>query len=157
MTAAATRVIVRHATEADVPALLEMGRRFIESSAYADHVAVVPARQVEVIDTLLAQGGCWVLESPDGPGPVGMLGLVLAPLPLTGELAALEAMWWVEPAWRGGQGAKQMWLQAEDWARAEGATCIQMLQPVDQPQLALVYRRAGYAPLETTWHKRLDA
>ena len=147
------KVLVREAEQADMPALLAMGRRFIESSAYAAHMAVVPSRQVEVVETLLAQGGCWVLESPDGT-VVGMLGLVLAPLPLTGELAALEAMWWCEPEWRG-HGARQMWWQAEDWAREQGATCIQMIQPVDNVRLGDTYRRAGYVPVETTWHKAL--
>ena len=152
-----TTTSVRVATEADRPALLEMGRRFIESSSYRDHLAVVPQQQSAVIDALLSQGGCWVLDPPPGGGsPVGMLGVVLAPLPLTGELAALEAMWWVEPHARGGMGARRMWLHAEDWARAHGAVWMQMLQPADQPLLADVYRRAGYVAVETAWMKRLQ-
>lgn len=149
-----THLVVRAATEADVPTLLEMGRRFIETSVYREHMAVVPRRQAEVVATMLRQGGCWVLVPADGGSPVGMLGVVLAPLPMTGELAALEAMWWVEPEWRG-RGSLAMWRTAEQWAYAQGAVWVQMLQPVDQVALGAVYRRRGYAPIEVAWMKRI--
>jgi hypothetical protein len=146
---------VRPATEADVPVLIEMGCRFIASSRYAGLMAAVPAQQAQLTATLLAQGGCWVLEGPEGV--VGMLGLVLAPLPMTGELAALECMWWVEPGWRHGASALQMWEEGEAWARNQGATCIQMIQPVGQEALGVLYRRRGYVAVETTWQKPLAA
>lgn len=151
-------MIVRPATEADTPVLLDMGARFIASSSYAAVMAVVPARQAEVVQMLLEQGGCFVLETQDAieNGIVGMLGLALGPLPLTGELAAMECMWWVEPGYRQHRAALYLWDVAEDWARSQGAVCIQMLQPHGQEALGVLYRRHGYVPIETTWHKRLN-
>jgi len=146
---------IREAVAADTPVLLEMGARFITSSSYAGVMAVVPEWQGKVVEALLDQGGCFVLDTVDGV--VGMLGLLLGPLPMTGDLAAMECMWWVEPDWRHGRAALALWAHGEAWARAQGATCIQMLQPRGQDALGVLYRRHGYVALETTWHKRLVA
>jgi hypothetical protein len=146
-------VTIRTAVESDLPVLLEMGARFIQSSRYAEVMAVVPEQQSRLFEALLDQGGCFVLESAGGI--VGMLGLLLGPLPLTGEVAAMECMWWVEPGFRHQRAALDLWAFGEDWAASQGAVSIQMLQPSGQEALGVLYRRRGYVPIETMWHKRL--
>lgn len=146
---------VRHAGDYDRPILLEMGRHFIDSTSYQATTPVRPEHLDAVVTALLAQGGCWVLEREGWV--VGMLGVLLGPLPLTGEPCAMEVMWWVEPgARRSGQGAVALWHLAEEWARTQGAVGMQMLQPVDNPRLALLYARRGYTAVETTWYRRFE-
>ncbi len=80
-----------------------------------------------------------------------MIGLVLYPHHLSGEWTAGEVFWWVEPEARG-EGL-QLMKQAEAWARGRGAAAIQMIAP--STQVGVIYRRYGYAPIETTYSKRL--
>lgn len=144
--------MVRLAGEMDRRVLLDMGKRFIASTSYHATTPVRAERLNEVVTALLHQGGCWVLEHDEWV--VGMLGVLIAPVPLTGEPCAMEVMWWVEPDYRGRGGALQMWHAAEAWAEAHGATAMQMLQPVDNAGLATLYGRRGYVPIETVWYRR---
>lgn len=145
---------LRPAREADVAAIVAMGRRFLTESSYAPHVPVNPVQQAITARWLMAHGALLVAER--GAGLVGMVGLALVPSPLSGELVASEAMWWVDPAHRGRVGVS-LWRAAEAWAVEVGAAVIQMITPAGEEAVARMYERRGYVPLETTWQKRLRA
>ena len=147
---------LRSATSADKADLVRMGLQFIAESGYRGLLTPNVECQERVVDVLLEQGGCWVVEGSDG-AVVGMLGIALTPLPVSGELTGVEMFWWLDPQWRGGTTAVRLLELGETWAFANGAVWLQMIQPIGNDRLAEFYRRRGFLALETTWQKRLAA
>jgi GNAT superfamily N-acetyltransferase len=80
-----------------------------------------------------------------------MLGYVLFPHFLSGELVAGEVFWWVEPGFRG-EGLKLL-RAAETRSRAAGAKYLQMIAPNDR--VAAVYKRLDYSFVEAAYQKLL--
>lgn len=154
MTPSACReTALRQATEADLPAVLGMLEQFV-GRYYDGLIACDQAAQLSVAQMALEQGGLWVVDT-DGDVE-GVLGLVLAPLPSSGELAALECAWWVNPIARTPELAREMFDAAERWAQAHGAAVMQLTQPAQaRPAMARYYRSLGFVAVETTWQKRL--
>jgi GNAT superfamily N-acetyltransferase len=146
---------IRLATSADTADLVRMGLQFIAESGYRGLVTPSVDAQRAVVELLLEQGGCWVAVA--GDQVVGMFGVALTPLPVTGELAGVEMMWWLDPQWRRGTLAMRLWMTGETWARDHGALWFQMIQPYGDERTGVLYRRRGYVPLESTWTKRLAA
>lgn len=146
---------VRPASVDDTEACVEMACRFIAEGPYRELVRVDEAHQARLVAYLLEHGGLFVLEV-DGVVE-GMVGLSLVPLPVSGDLTATEIAWWVAPEHRGGGAGVRLWMAAEAWARAQAAVWIQMIAPHGADDVARMYRKRGYVPLETTWQKRLAA
>ncbi|HEV8474583.1 MAG TPA: GNAT family N-acetyltransferase [Methylomirabilota bacterium] len=147
---------IRPATAADTADLVRMGLQFIAESGYRGLLTPNPEAQGACIAVLLEQGGCWVVVA-GADAIVGMLGIALTPLPVSGELAGVELMWWLDPQWRRGTLGVRLLQVGEAWACAQGAIWLQMIQPVGNVRLGEFYRRRGYAPIESTWQKRLAA
>ena len=150
---------IRPATPADTADLVRMGLQFIAESGYRGLLTPNPDAQAACIAVLLEQGGCWVVVAGDDGivETVGMLGIALTPLPVSGELAGVELMWWLDPQWRRGTLGVRLLQVGEAWACAQGAIWLQMIQPVGAERLGAFYRRRGFAPIEMTWQKRLAA
>jgi GNAT superfamily N-acetyltransferase len=156
---------IRPATSADRAELVRMGLQFIAESGYRGLLTPNVEAQEAVVDVLLEQGGVWVAEVPFTgfvgnallTPIVGMLGIALTPLPVSGELAGVELFWWLDPQWRRGRLALRLLETGEAWARAQGAIWLQMIQPIGNDRLAEFYRRRGYIALETIHQKRLAA
>lgn len=147
---------IRLATLEDKPELVRMGCQFIAESSYRGLITPRVEAQERVVDVLLEQGGCWIVETFGG-AVVGMLGIALTPLPVSLELAGVELFWWLDPEWRRGTLAVRLLKTGEAWALEQGAIWFQMIQPFGNDRLAEFYRRRGYVPLETSWQKRLAA
>lgn len=141
--------MIRAALAADVPRLVEMGRRFRCESSYQKHLGENPQKMGELALQLLAAGGLLVSERE--AQLVGMIGFVLYPHFLSGETVAGEIFWWVEPEHRG-EGPKLL-RQAEKLAKQAGAERMQMIAPTDR--VANLYRRFGYEFVEATYQKNL--
>jgi GNAT superfamily N-acetyltransferase len=127
-----------------------MGRRFRRETDYQRHLAENPETMAATARHLVAQGGVLVSEQPGG-ALVGMIGWVLFPHFLSGEVIAGEVFWWVEPEHRG-QGLRLM-RAAERQARQNGAQKMQMIAPTDA--VATLYRRFGYEFVEAAYQKAL--
>lgn len=141
--------MIRLACEADIPRLVEMGLRFRRESEYRD-VLAENAEKMRELATQLAKSGCLVVSEREGR-LVGMLGYVLFPHFLSGELVGGEVFWWVEPECRG-EGLKLL-RAAEDRARSHGAKNFQMIAPNER--VGSLYRRLGYKPVETSFQRAL--
>jgi GNAT superfamily N-acetyltransferase len=141
--------MIRLAVDSDVPRLVEMGLRFLRESSYARHLSENPQQMAELAGQLVTSG-C-VLVSERDSQIVGMLGYVLYPHFLSGELVAGEVFWWVEPEFRG-EGVKLL-RDVERRAKAVGARRMQMISPTDQ--VAAVYQRCGYEFVEAAYQKTL--
>lgn len=141
---------IRKATLADIPRIVDMGRRFFEAMAnpligdYSEEAAAATAKML--------------IESDDGillVGPHGMAGALVYPFYMTGQSTAQELFWWVDPDHRG---MGQMLLTAlESAARAKGAETMTMiaLENLNPDAVGAIYRRAGYRPSEHSYIRRL--
>jgi hypothetical protein len=142
-------VVIREATLADVPALVEMGRHFITSSRYVDLITFDAGRLASAAVSLQSYGPTFLAEI-DGR-LAGMLIAAVAPNILTGEQWAEEVAWWVEEPDRGAAGGR-LFRAFEAWAEQLGLP-MRMVAPSGST-LGHFYARHGFEEVETTWIKR---
>lgn len=142
-------VLMRCATEEDIPRLLEMGMRFHQSTSYKDHLTANPEQMSKIARHIASTGGLLVSEE-DGQ-VVGMFGFVTFPHFLSGELIAGEVFWWVEPEHRGE--GKKLLQEAEKMARLAGAKRMQMIAPDER--VGRLYERMKYKFVESAYQKTL--
>lgn len=143
--------MIRRATVEDTPRLLEMGQRFVAETDYRDLVVIDPKRLASTITG--------VLNSPDGVAFVsgtdatltGMIALIAYDHLYSGERTAFEMVWWVDPEARGD--GLRLLRAAEGWAREQGIRKMQMVAPNER--VGALYRRLGYAPVETSYQRSL--
>lgn len=145
-------MIIRQATAADIPALLELAAHFRERTTYQKFVAWRPEQIARLIPRVLDVGV--ILLAEDGDQALGMLALAVLEHPYTGELVADELVWWVEPHARNRSIGPRLLRGGEAWARAKGATILSMVAPVGS-SVGAYYERLGYTPVETRHHKVL--
>lgn len=142
---------MRPATVADVPRLVEMGRAFLASTIYHGRLAENPAQMDALARHLIASDDGTVIVADHAGEVVGMIGMLAFPHHLSAERIAGEVFWWVEPAHRG-CGVRLM-KHAEQWAKAVGAVRMQMIAP--SPDVASLYQRLGYTPIEVAYERTL--
>lgn len=162
---------IREAVEADVPAIVAMGERFLGSSHYGDLFPPAPGRLEAVVRAALEHGVVLLAEAlgdtlADDYGDtgiaqsvevVGMLVLVALPHPFSGEVIGDELAWWVNPEHRGGRAGHKLLRSAEAWARQNGVVALKMSAPTDSDDSVDGYLyRTGYVAVETAYLKRLD-
>ncbi len=147
-------MIIRAATLADVPALVEMGRRFRASTMYAALVAENADQMAATATWLITNedGAIFVTERRGGE-LTGMIGLRAALHPMSGELTIGEVFWWSDLP---GDGMR-LFERAKQWARDNGSATLQMTQPANQERLGAIYERLGGEKAETTWIFNLTA
>lgn len=159
--------MIRFATEADKPRLIEMATRFLLETQYGrlfDERAT-PASLSELVTNVLTLGAIVVAEyrplmpaifeddaAPAEPKLVGMLAIVAVPHPLTGKIYGEEVCWWVEPEHRHGTLGPKMLREAEDWATRNGANMVKMVAP-EGSTVGEFYKHIGYRPVETAFIK----
>lgn len=147
--------MIRTATAADIPALVEMGGRFFAASGFADSTSYDPDSMAHTFAQLIEseQG---VLLVADG---VGMAGALVYPHYFNRhDLVAQELFWWVdEDARKSGAGSRLL-LAIEAWAAERGAKSLIMLSlsALDAEKVNRMYENAGYRPAEQSFIKRLD-
>jgi GNAT superfamily N-acetyltransferase len=141
--------MMRLAQLADVPRLVEMGQRFRAETSYSRHLTENPEQMGTMAAFLIERNG--VVVSERAGQVVGMLGYLLYPHFLSGEMVAGEVFWWVEPEHRG-EGVKLL-RDAERRAKLAGAVRMQMIAPTDKA--AALYRRFGYEFVEAAYQRTL--
>lgn len=147
---------IRVGQPADRPRLVAMGCQFVQDTGYRDRLPLNPEALAALADRLLSGGDDVTLLVADvDDAPVGMLGLMAYTHPMSGERVTSEAVWWVDPAVRGGTLGVRLLRAGEQWARDRGAVALQMIQPVEADRVGALYAALGYAPVETTWMRRL--
>lgn len=146
--------MIRLATSADVPRLIELGSLSLKNGPYKGKIADVPEQAKLLALTLLESGKVLVLVNPENQ-IVGLLALAFFPHYYTGEKTAAEVMWYVLPEWRKSLGLETIGLfrAAEREARAAGCTTIQFTAPTEE--IARLYEKAGLTALEVAYYKEL--
>lgn len=136
--------MIRPATHADIPRLLEMGRKFAERAKLENHVGYDPHSMAQTFGALI-EGG-----HPVFIGERGAIGATQTQHPFNHEhIHAQELFWWSE----GREGLAL--LRALEAHCAVECDSLQMitLEAVDPERTGRLYERLGYAPLEHSYIK----
>jgi GNAT superfamily N-acetyltransferase len=143
-------VTIRGAFDSDRDRLLEMAAQFVADSSYRAFVGLTSRQVEEHVEMIWRVGAIFVAEV-DGQA-VGMIGGLILPNPIVGERWAYEMAWWVDPEHRGR--GWELVERLEAWARDRGALRLQLVAP-EGSGIGTIYRRKGYAPIETAYVKEL--
>jgi GNAT superfamily N-acetyltransferase len=143
--------VIRRATADDAGRLVEMGQRFVAETEYSGLISAKPECLAQTVASVLENPNGVVLVSGSDASVTGMIAMLAYNHPFSGERTAFEVVWWVEPESRG-DGVRLL-RAAEDWAKEQGATAVQMVAPNER--VGALYARLGYAPVETSFQRSL--
>jgi GNAT superfamily N-acetyltransferase len=146
-------VTIRHADEADVPALLTMAQAFVSQTKYHGLITLSLSHLETLTRNVLAapEGQVWIAHK--GDDAIGMLAMGMFEHPMSGERVASEVVWWVDPAHRGSSCGRRLLRAAEDWATEQQADLLQMVAP--DARVGRFYEALGYVSVETAYQRRL--
>jgi GNAT superfamily N-acetyltransferase len=146
-------MMVRQATLADVPAIVDMSAKFYATTTYAQWAEFNPETVHDLASNLTENHVMLVAE--DGGQLVGMVGLFAAPFMFNADiLAAYEVVWWVDPDAQGQGVGKALLAAIEPACLAKGCKAIQMVHlSTSPPQAAAIYERMGYRHTESSYTK----
>ena len=145
--------MIRIATKADVPRIVELGSLSLMNGPYKDIIKDTPQRSATLaMQVIEGNNGKVFLFEEDGQVH-GLLGFVIYPHYFTGELTANEIMWYVEPQYRKGGSALQLLWTAETEAKKMGAKYMGFTAPT--ADVAAIYARFGYKQIEISFGKEL--
>lgn len=144
---------IRLATDADLTAIVDMGAKF--HAASGEHVPY--CRESAEASARSVMGMGFILIAEFEGEPIGMLGIVIAPMFFNFAVTfAQELMWWVDTDARGSGAAMRLIREAEGEARDRGASRIHMLRLPNSPaHVASIYDRLGYTTGEVAHVKEL--
>lgn len=146
--------VIREATPADRPRLVEMSQHFLDSTPYGKLLRPAPGCIEQIVDLVFEHGQSWVAEV--NGAIVGMLGVLVLPHPVTGEDYVDEVAWWVEPEHRRGTVGPRLLTHMERWAVLQGLHMVKMVAPAGT-DVGAFYERDGYLALETAYVKVIGA
>lgn len=139
--------MIRPATPDDLPALLEMGRSFVEKAF--PKVGFCADSCTRLALGLIENGICLVTEDRRG-----MIGIAIHSWHFNNSaMTATELFWWCE----NGEGAA-LRLAGEERVKALGIPTINMAceEHMRSPALDRLYRMNGYKPTEHIYTKELS-
>ena len=146
--------MIRTATVNDIPALVDMGRRFLQESSYGAIMPFEPDSLASTFKNLILHDDGLLLVSGD-ENVTGMIGMHVFKHPLSGKKMAAENFWWMNPESRGGRDALRLLRDAESWVMSQGVEWMHMIAP--SAKVAEFYERLGYSPLEIHFFKQAEA
>lgn len=147
------------ATDADIPGIVRMGRKFWQLTPYARapySLPYCPDSAAATCAQCLSQG--LLLVACEGEEMIGFAGAVAAAMPLQRSvLVAAEQFWWIEEAARNSGAGKQLMAELEHSARIAGVRILAMaaFEQIEIEKAAGMYARAGYDATERTFTRAL--
>lgn len=133
------------ATEADIPRLVRMGKKFHTSSQWANRYEYSEEGAAHYLSRLINHSGSTVIINDHG-----MIGGSMTPVPFLSMRMAQEAFWWAEK--RG----LSLLLKFEEWARDMGADYVCMMSLAGGcDRIERLYLHRGYIRSEKTFMKAL--
>lgn len=145
--------MIRDATPADLDAIVALGERFRTSTAYRLRVASTDRVRELAASLMSAEDGLVLVAEAATGDLVGLLAVIVHAQLFSGTRVAGEIAWWVDPDHRGALGIRLL-RAAEAWARRRGAETLEMIAP--NGQVARIYERLGYVPVEQSYQRRLQ-
>ena len=147
--------MIRNATHADIPRIVEMAGKFYGQTRYAG-IAPMAKESAAGLAIVMMEQGVMLLAEANG-AVAGMVGLFIEPFTFNIEKTmATELVWWVDPEHqRSGIGAELL-SAIEPACRDRGADVIRMMCLAGQCEAAeAIYSRMGYMPSEHAYTKVL--
>jgi GNAT superfamily N-acetyltransferase len=143
--------MIRPATRADIPDIVDLGVRHLRDSHYAAFIE--PDRDhMAAFARMLIDAPCALLLVAEQAGAViGAIGVMATPHPYSGQPVMSEMFWYVAPEARG-SGVKLL-KAAEVWGRQIGVRHSIMIAP--DSRVSTFLQRMGYARLEEQFIKAL--
>lgn len=141
--------MIRDATLADIPRMVEMGQHFRKQTSYDKFLSDSPETMKKLGETLIERNG--LIVSEERGEVIGMLGFIIYEHFISGDLTAGEVFWFVEPQHRG-SGIRLM-KEMERRARSAGAKNMQMVAP--SWKVAKFYKRSGFELMEMSYQRTL--
>jgi GNAT superfamily N-acetyltransferase len=148
-------MIIRPATVADIPWLIEAGERAQkESPNYAELPASSADQYKQLVRILLQPDAVCVRVVGDG---TGFICGALEPAVWFEAVYAVQNLLWVEPLHRGSGRAWRLIAAFEQWARDKGARRIYngISSGINEEKVGRFYQKMGYAPAGPTFVKDL--
>lgn len=140
--------MIRAATEADIPRLLEMGSRFADDAGVSDWVEWDDESVTALLVHLIEDEDAICLVSDKG-----MFGGFVFPHEFNNKVLVFREVFWRSEGFEG----VKMLRMAEEWAKAKGARLCGMFTPIKEVtgDVGPLYERLGYAPSERIYMKEL--
>ena len=153
-------MIVRKATEADLPEYIKLAQAFHTASPMHGSISFdVPGYSQFYLSSLQNDSvGVWLAEIENNI--VGICGAVAYPLYFNpSALVVQELWWWLTPASRGSGAGGQLFKQIEQWAKDKDASALFMIALEDNraKKMENLYIRAGFKPMERTFIKEVTS
>lgn len=147
--------MIRHATRADVPALIELGTQMFMESRY-NTSPFSPEKCAALACSLIDAPAGIVLVEESGGQIAGWLAGGIGEQWFSHELMAFEYGLFIAPAQRGGSAAFRMVKMFIRWARDNGASVINMgiTTGVHEQRTGELYERLGLVRVGTLFSGR---
>jgi len=145
--------VIRDAERADIPRIIEMGRKFLLEGPYKDIIEDHPEVPTALAYRLLEMPNAKVLVLVDTGRVEGFIGIVVLPHFYSGRTTAHEMIWYVTPEIRKTFGAICLLRAAQRSAKEMGAEYMQCTAPL--PEIGRMYEMCGYSQVEVAYQKRL--
>jgi GNAT superfamily N-acetyltransferase len=144
---------VRQAQVTDLDRVVELGRRFLHEGPYAEELADNPERAGAFTHNLFNTPGARILVAECEGKVVGVFALLAYPHLFSGELTAVELIWYVEPEHRAGGIALKLLAEAEHTAREMGCLRMQLTAPTEE--VGKLYKYCGgYKKIEVCYQRK---
>lgn len=147
--------MVRELTPDEVPLTFPIGHAFSREAGvpFAEEPFLACWQNIFAV----GMGVIFGIDSPDGSRLDGSIGAVLAPAMFDGAMVATECWWFVHPECRDRAIGPTLMSHFEAWARSKGAKRLTMvnLHAGRLAEVAAIYQKLGFTPLETHWQKEL--
>ena len=143
---------IREAVELDIPRIVAMGRRFLAEGPYAGQLGDNPEQALRFTKMIIGNPQARIFVSDLNGELTGLIAFILFPHHFSGDLTAIELIWYVEPEHRGQVSMELMWA-AEKKAKEMGARFMQFTSP--DAKASRIYERFGYKQIEVGYQKEL--
>lgn len=151
-------MIIRDATEDDLPEYIKLGRMFHQSCPLSDVVAFDDEGFSEFYRAAIENEniGIWVAE--DDGKIVGICSAIAYGMYFNpSSIVVQELWWWISPDSRGAGAGAAMFKRIEQWAAEKNASALFMiaLNNDDSDKVCDIYTRKGFRPMERTFFREV--
>jgi hypothetical protein len=145
-------MIIREATAQDIPRIVELGYEFLSLGPYKGQLEENPLQALKSTADFLALPSVKILVAEEA-AICGVFAMMVYTHPFSGQLTAVELIWYVDAENRGRASMELLWA-AERMAHEMGAKWFQLTSP--SAEVGKIYERLKYKPIETSYQAKLD-
>ena len=144
--------MIREATAEDMPALLDIAERFFAATGYAEFTTYSPNETQKTLEHLI-EGEDGIILVLDLDGVKGVVGGLVYPFYMSGDLTGQELFWWSDVKSEG----LSLLDAVEAAAKEKGAKTFTMmsLDNLSPERLDKIYLAKGYTRSEHTYIRSL--